>query len=712
MKYTLGRGDWQNMSQGESRCFLLTNGLGGYCSQTVIGSNARNDHGLLIAAKTAPSERWTMVSRLDEIIYVDGCAFDLASQSYVTKTQNRQGYRYLSRFQLDGLPEWEYMVQGVQVIKRLVLPYGTNSLAVSYEISSCPGQKAWLELTPVYGLHLKNEHPASAYPMECAAVPEIGGYKICANGEALYLQTDGELVHMGEEFIPGCYFEQDAADGREGFGSGMTLHRLRSGETNGEGRQTLSLLYGTDCGWMERAKTETDRRTVQGEDRSACLYEYVRLLEQQELERQKRIADGSGLICGAGRQLAVSAASFLTERESTQGKSIIAGFPFFGDWGRDTMIAFYGCTAALGDREAARSILGTFMQYCSRGIMPNLFPEGNQEPMYNTADASLLFLNAAWEYLSRYPDPELEREVLKTAEEIFCWYACGTDYNIHMDTDGLMIAGNGLWQLTWMDVRFGDILPTPRHGKPVEINAYWYNAVRILEELMRRGQSGYRPPDAGRWTERAPEPADGWGTKSCTEKAEILSRLAEQIKSSFLAKFTRPDGALYDVLPEEPADEKAMYAKGQIRCNQIFALSLPFSMIGQTQAQAILSQVRRELYTPLGLRSLSPKDPQFHPSYGGSQFERDMAYHQGTVWVYPLGAYYRACLRYAGDRKQEAAKIRRALGAIEAAMAEGCLGQLPEIYDGEFPAASRGCFAQAWSAAELLRVYQETEDLK
>ena len=288
----------------------------------------------------------------------------------------------------------------------------------------------------------------------------------------------------------------------------------------------------------------------------------------------------SGRVSETARQLAVSAQAHLTRRDSTDGMSIMAGFPFFGDWGRDTMIAFYGCTLAIGQMEAAKSILQTFMRYCRRGIMPNLFPEGKDEVMYNTVDASLLFINALWEDLQHVTekecDPSFGPQAIKTAESIISWYEKGTDYNIHMEEDGLLAAGNGLWQLTWMDVRFGDILPTPRHGKPVEINAYWYNAVCIVRELLKK--------------------------QGEEEKAARLDVLSEKIKNSFLKKFTKIDGTLYDVLPEngEPDD-----ASKQVRCNEIFALTMPFTMIEAKQAKAILAQVRRELYTPVGLRSLS-----------------------------------------------------------------------------------------------------------
>ncbi len=688
MRYVLGKGDWQTASQGESKCFLLANGLGGYSSQTVIGSNARNDHAAFISAKVAPSDRWTMVSRFDEVLYVNGKAFDLTSQSYVTKTQDQHGFIYLNRFVMDGMPEWEYMAEGVRVIKKMMMPYGINSLVVTYEIESCEGQEAYLSVTPVYGMHPKNDRPMAADHFCCTANAE-GSYVISANDEMLYLKTDGKFTVKESKFIAGYYFEQDSVDGRDAYGSGMVLHSIVSSVVKDEERAMLTLVYSTDEDWLERT------------EEAGTLYLFACEQYIEELDRLSAIEENSLLHSAAGRQLAVSAAAYLTERESTGGMSIMAGFPFFGDWGRDTMIAFYGCTVSIGEDHSAKSILRTFMKYCRKGIMPNLFPEGNQEPMYNTVDASLLFINAAWEFLQRYPDKEFAAEVLPVVESIVCWYANGTDYNIHMDSDGLLAAGSGQWQLTWMDVRFEDILPTPRHGKPVEINAYWYNAVMVLKELI----SGADKPES---QEDTPELIPGWKQMNAAAKTEYLDELAAKIKKSFLEKFTRPDGTLYDVLIESN-DPREMAAQAQVRCNQVFALTMPFAMPEPEQARTILAQIRSKLYTPVGLRSLSPDDEQFHPNYGGAQFSRDMAYHQGTVWTYPLGSYYRACLRYAKQPVREAERIMAQLDGIEAAMAEGCLGHLPEIYDGEIPGASKGCFAQAWSVAELLRVYQEVE---
>lgn len=683
MDFYLGRSDWKTLQRGEEHSFLLVNGLGGYCSQTVIGSNARHDHNLLTAALVAPTKRFAMVRRIEEILHVGSNAYRLDSQAYVTSSDDAAGFRFLDSFFYDGLPFWEYMAEGVRVTKRLTLVYGTNSLAIQYQLYADEGVDAWIEVIPVYGFHSKNDRPLTYETISCRKKED---HLFMSTKEAsLYLDTDGDIESMEEVQVQWYRFDQDGPDGRDGWGGGRKIHKIKSAHTTEEdidkrvlnGSVMLNLIYGMDENWMN---TQCERKEKTQNDLSAVFSH----LWNQEHERQKAVMEQSGRVSETARQLAVSAQAHLTRRDSTDGMSIMAGFPFFGDWGRDTMIAFYGCTLAIGQMEAAKSILQTFMRYCRRGIMPNLFPEGKDEVMYNTVDASLLFINALWEYLQHVTekecDPSFEAEAIKTAESIISWYEKGTDYNIHMEEDGLLAAGNGLWQLTWMDVRFGDILPTPRHGKPVEINAYWYNAVCIVRELLKK--------------------------QGEEEKAARLDVLSEKIKKSFLKKFTKPDGTLYDVLPEngEPDD-----ASKQVRCNEIFALTMPFTMIEAKQAKAILAQVRRELYTPVGLRSLSLYDSQFHPHYGGTQFERDMAYHQGTVWAYPLGAYYRACIRFSDEPKQTAKEVLHQLDQLNAALAEGCLGQIAEIYDGECPAESRGCFAQAWSVAELLRAYEDAE---
>lgn len=306
--------------------------------------------------------------------------------------------------------------------------------------------------------------------------------------------------------------------------------------------------------------------------------------------------------------------------------------------------------------------------------MPNLFPEGGNEPLYNTVDAALLFINCVYLYYEATKDVAFVKEMYPVMERIIKGYREGTDYGICMDSDGLIQAGEGLWQVTWMDVRVGEILPTPRHGKPVEINAYWYNALCIMEQFA-----------------------------SLVNRTWEYSQLKEQVKVSFVEKFWMEDRrCLKDLVSGTKADR-------QIRCNQIWAVSMPFTMLDETKERQVVETVFETLYTPYGLRTLEIADEEFHSNYQGEMEERDMAYHQGTVWTFPLGAYYLAYLKVNGYSKKAKADVKDQLEVIESAMREGCIGQLPEIYDGENPTRSKGCFAQAWSVGEILRVYAVIE---
>jgi len=391
---------------------------------------------------------------------------------------------------------------------------------------------------------------------------------------------------------------------------------------------------------------------------------------------QQELTDQAGFSHPIAQQLARSADAFITRRDSTGGRTIIAGYPFFGDWGRDTMIALPGCLLATGRYEDARSVLETFLAYERDGLVPNLFPEDGQEPRYNTADAALLLVNCVWLYYQKTGDTAFVQKAFPVLDRIVSAYRRGTHHAIRMDDDGLISAGEGMDQVTWMDVCVDGVLPTPRHGKPVEINAYWYNALCVLRELA---------PLVG---------ADSSG----------YAALAEQVKESFVRKFWMEDrGYLRDVLSGTAADE-------QLRCNQIWAVSMPFTVLDPAQERRVVDTVYRCLYTPCGLRTLSPEDPEFHPVYAGTQRERDMAYHQGTVWPFPLGAYYLSYLKVCAYSPRAIQEVREQLGLLEPMLREGCVGFLPELYDGAAPGPSKGCFAQAWSVGELLRVFEVLEE--
>lgn len=667
-----GRADWKDAARGEERCFLLTNGLGGYCSMTVTGALTRDDHGLFMGVLKAPNFRYHYIANVQENLEIDGQRYDLASQSYVTQTRNQHGYRYLQSFSYEDFPEWIFHVSGVTVRKQLVMVHGENTVGIYYEVEAPARMKVRLHVRPLMKFVSKNQR-----------IPEQQTYiieetAIHSDGKTLYFRTDGQLLKKKEERLHDLYFYYDARDGRDSVGEAVCSHEILF---SGNGGQNWSgeLVYSDQKDPLcvqklfaaEKARLEElDRTSGLIPPRFSCGM-------QENVTREKERRNSNDLTSSYEKivsRLIRSADQFLVKRDSTGGDTIIAGYPFFGDWGRDTMIALSGCTIAVHQFERAKSILRTFASYCRRGLMPNLFPEGANEPLYNTVDASLWFIETVYEYGLESEDWDFVQEMLPVMKEIVRWYQNGTDFHIFMDEDGLISAGEGCEQVTWMDVRFETILPTPRHGKPVEVNALWYNALRILDVLCGR-------------------------FKGDADKSSSYQKLAQKVKQSFQEKFWLPEkGCLKDVLSLEP---ERKYAEEQIRCNQVWALSLSFCMVEQKQALAILDTIERELYTPYGLRSLSPKDAEFHSFCRGSQFERDMAYHQGTVWGFPLGAYLTALLRWKGAEGENL--VREKLKLLEPALREGCVGQIAEIYDGEFPCESRGCYAQAWSVGEILR---------
>lgn len=670
MKFIYGKNSWRNIEQGEENCYLLGNGLGGFSSLTITGANARNDHALLIASVKAPVVRYHMVSNIHAcVVHDEGYdylnhpgdwrglvpmkdhVFDLAAQRYVGRTKNQEGYKYLQSFVYEYLPQWQFKAQDVDVTQTVCVRHGENTVIVRYDVDAC--SYGYLLLIPWMQFVVKGEKLQSTQTFE------MDDEKIQSNDLTLYYKTNGTVVKTKTAYVDDWYYDQDARDGRDAVGCAASNHRIECRFVPGS--QSFYVVYS-----MNELKQADDAW-------AACEM-------QAEIDRQKTLEKTAGLKDPIAQVLTRSANQYLTWRDSTKSMSVMAGFPFFGDWGRDTMIAMVGCTISAKQFESAKSILRTFMAYCHKGIMPNMFPEDDGEPMYNTVDASLLFIEVVYLYCQASGDWAFLNEAWPVMKDIVYWYSHGTDYHIYMDKDGLIYAGEGLYQLTWMDVRVGEILPTPRHGKPVEINAYWYNALKIMETL-------------------APKMAD-------SEAAVDYGRMAALTKQSFLTQFwDEAKGYLKDVISGTDAD-------AQIRCNQIWALTLSFVMPDQSQAQRILQTVYKHLYTPWGLRSLSPMDKEYHPDYGGAQFYRDMAYHQGTVWGYPLGAYYLAYLRWADDQTAAITKIRGQLMAMEACLREGCIGHIAEIYDGECPNISQGCFAQAWSVGEILRVYEKLEEME
>lgn len=647
MRFYFGKQDMCNLSRAQENCVLLTNGLGGFSGVTAAGSVNRCDQGILVAAVRCPNERISLVHRVREALNVGGEEFVFSTQEFSGKTTPEEGYRYLDSFCYEDIPVWNYRIQGVLVKKKLCIAWESNASGLCYELENTTEKECTIQIQPVLKFAPKEDalKEKKTYTYENGTITD-GTY-------TMYVHTDGEAKEVTPSWESLSYGE-DAKDGRPAKG------------------------YCGSCCVIEKtvpAGAKVKFNIVFSMNKEECNIEEM---EKQWIAHRREIEKCCTLTDPIARQLILAADDYIVRRDSTQGKTILAGYPLFSDWGRDTMIALGGCCLTTGRYEDAKSIIRTFMMYEKDGLVPNLFPEGESKPMYNTVDAALLLIDSVWQYVTRTNDLAFVDEAWPVMERIVEGYRKGTHHKIGMDTDGLIFAGGGLDQVTWMDVCVNGILPTPRHGKPVEINAYWYNALRIMDKLAK---------DTGK-------------------DAKDYELLAKQVKESFIEKFyIEEKGYLKDVISGTAADE-------QLRCNQIWAISMPFTMLTEEMEKQVVDTVERHLYTPCGLRTLSPEDAEYHPHYGGAQVERDMAYHQGTTWVFPMGAYYLAKLKVMGNTREAAEKIREQLEALQPMMRQGCLGQLPEIYDGEFPTEGKGCFAQAWSVGEMLRVFEAIEKIK
>lgn len=647
MKWIYGKQDFKTLERGQENCYLMTNGLGGFSSMTITGSVSRNDHAFLMACIQAPNHRYNMVHRLRERLKIgkqDAAEeYEISSQEFADGHQEN-GYEYLTSFTYEDTPVWRYQVGGVEIRKEAGMKQGANTAAVRYEIRNVSKAVCMLTVTPFLQFTKKGSEPQTEQEFNRTE------NKIESEGLTLYFRTNGEVMETSEK-VEAYYYSYDACDGRRETGIAKANHEIslcvKPGRTD-----VLEIIYEMEQG---------------NESAEEIIHEVKKY--------RKNLTDRAGLQSEMANVLVKSAAQFISKRESTKGETILAGFPFFEDWGRDTMIALPGICISTGQYETVKQILRTFAVNEKDGLMPNLFPEGKNEPMYNTVDAALLFINCVYLYYESAKDAEFVKEMYPVMQRIMEGYQTGTHFGIRMDEDGLIQAGEGLAQVTWMDVRVGDILPTPRHGKPVEINAYWYNALCIMEQFA----------------------------VLLHEEGETYRRLADKVKHEFAEKFWMEEkGCLKDLVSGTDADM-------QIRCNQIWAVSMPFTMLEREKECRIVQTVFEKLYTPYGLRTLEQEDKEFHPVYGGAMMERDLAYHQGTVWTFPLGGYYLAYLKVHDYSEKAKEVVKEQMEVLESAMREGCIGQLPEIYDGKNPTSSRGCFAQAWSVGEILRVYEKIE---
>jgi predicted glycogen debranching enzyme len=643
----------RDLGEATAREWLETNGLGGFASSTLAGLNTRRYHGLLVAATRPPVGRTALLSKLEETLVVGGRRYELSANQYPGVVHPR-GQQFLTRFRLDPFPVFTYAVEGFELEKAVVMLHGENTTCVRYALRRLlanAGADARLELRPLIAFrdyHALTHENGALDPS--ARVEE--GLLTVAPYEGLpalhFAHVGGAVEAAGFWYRNFTYAEEQA----RGLDSAEDLFSPFALKFDLNGRKEVSVIASTERRDAARA----------GE------------LINAEVERRKGVLKSSPSDDEAVRTLTAAADQYVVARGSQ--KTVIAGYHWFGDWGRDTMIALPGLTLVTRRFDVARSILAEFARHVSRGMLPNRFTEAGEAPEYNTVDATLWYFEAVRALVAYTGDTEFVREHLYAVlRDIVEWHERGTRYGIRVGADGLLSAGEEGTQLTWMDAKVGDRVITPRMGKPVEIQALWYNALRALEEFAR-----------------------GFGFE---DDAGKFAAMAARARDSFDAQFWNEEaGCLYDVVDGAARD-------ASLRPNQIFAVGLHHALLTGERARRVVEVVERELLTPYGLRSLAPEDPRYSGHYGGGPAERDAVYHQGAAWAWLIGPFVTAYLKVNGRGPESVARVRDLLAPLVAHLKDACLGHVSEIFEGDAPHAPRGCVAQAWSVAELLRALVE-----
>lgn len=649
------------MSVGVQKEWVLTNGIGGYAGSSVTGAHARKHHGYLIASLHPPVERFVILSKINECLIRSSGKKDFTVEQYLAgdgSTAYREGIEYLNSFTYDGLVHFTTKAPEFTMTKTLAFEHGKNTIAVSYDIQN-DGDAATLVLTPLFNYRV--HHDASTVDTlkfdTTYEQPEIRLVPQQNKDVTIRLFTDGgTVVPCEEKYTTGMQLQKELDVESDALDDNYTPYQIE---------------FPLDAGCRKKISIVCTIEDAYEKDAFATA--------AAEMARFDALEKKAGYHDELAETLTIAADHFLAYRQSTGLMTVLAGLPWFTDWGRDTMIALTGLTLATGRYQDARDILTTFARYVHHGMVPNMFPDEGTAPLYNTADASMWYFYAVGKYLDYTGTPEdyafVQETIYPKLKEIIAAYEHGTDFSIYMEEDGLIHAGSGLDQVTWMDVRVGDWVATPRHGKPVEINALWYHALCLMEE---------------------------WATRF-GEDGSHYAALAAHAKESFAKEFwNEKDGCLYDVVDGLEGD-------ATLRPNQIYAVSLPHRMLDADKEKKIVDKVYEKLYAKTGLRSLSPDDKEYHPTYEGCLDKRDHAYHQGTSWGFLLGGFLTAYVHVYGTSKEVITQVDAMLDATREQFYHGCIGSIAEIFDGDEPHTSRGCYAQAWSVGEILRAY--TEDI-
>jgi predicted glycogen debranching enzyme len=639
-----------NLEAATRREWLETNGIGGFASSTLPGINTRRYHGLLVAATKPPVGRFVLLSKLEETLLIDGEPVDLSANQY-SGVVHPHGFRYLKQFRLDPFPVFSFEVNGVQIEKTIFMVHGENTTVMQYEIKSTGNSKTVeLELRPLIAFRDYHSltHENGAIDGRVNTQPGLANISPYPGLPALYLAHDRATVENTGHWYRNFQYE---------------VERERGLDYSEDLFNPCVLRF--DLASLKRIAViaSTERRDAS----QASTY------RQNEIVRRQKNVLRSPVEDSFVKSLIAAADQYIVSRG--EQKTIIAGYPWFSDWGRDTMIALPGLTLPTRRFEVARSILRTFAQYVDRGMLPNRFPDAGESPEYNTVDATLWFFEAIRSYLSYTRDLDFVRDLYGILSDIIAWHVRGTRFGIKVDASGLLSSGEAGVQLTWMDAKVGDWVVTPRRGNAVEIQALWYNALCIMEYLAQQFDD-----EVGR------------------KRFGSMATLAKWSFNRLL--WNEKGGYLYDVVNGGPPD-------ASIRPNQIFAVSLPYTMLRPERANLVVETVQRHLLTPYGLRTLAPSDPQYRGRYTGDQGSRDGAYHQGTVWPWLMGPFITAYIKANGGGQAARQQADRWLASLKDHLADAGLGHVSEIFEGDYPHRPVGCIAQAWSVAEILRVTVE-----
>jgi predicted glycogen debranching enzyme len=634
----------RNVDVALSREWLETNGIGGFASSSIAGLNTRRYHGLLTAATKPPVGRLVLLSKLEETLVIDGRRYELSANQY-PGVIHPQGYNYQIAFRLDPFPIFTYEIEGVRLEKSVFMVQGENTTVIQYELVNTDRTDLKLEIRPLIAFrdYHSTTHENSALNPNVETESVRTTFRPYGDLPALHLAHDSAAI--------------DA--------NGFWYRNFQYGLEQERGLDFAEDLFSPCAFTFDLHTSRKVNLIASTEQRDSTNAEAYR---NAEIARRSALSGQSDELTSL---LTAAAEQFLVARQ--RGETVIAGYHWFADWGRDTMIALPGLTLVNGRWGTAKDILAEFATHVDRGMLPNRFPDAGEPPEYNTVDATLWFFEAIRSYLQYTNDHEfVQTKLYPVLKDIVDWHVRGTRYQIHVDEDGLLFSGEPGVQLTWMDAKVGDWVVTPRHGKAVEIQALWYNALRVMEQLAAK----------------------------FNEPGDFYSAMADKARVSFNDLFWNDEaGCLYDVVNGESRD-------ASIRPNQVIAISLTHSMVSTERAASILKVVERELLTPRGLRTLSPNDPNYVGRYAGGPVSRDGAYHQGTVWPWLMGPYltaYTKTFGRKGDREFGTAWLRN----FEPHLNEAGLGQVSEIFDGDAPHTPRGCVAQAWSVAELLRAIIE-----